>query len=133
MIYLPDTNVWIRLLNEGVNLVKQRFEEVNPSDIRLCSVVKAELYFGAEKSNRRDENMEILEDLFSDIKSLEFDDLAAKQYGVIRQDLTASGLVIGPNDLMIAAIGLAHDITVITHNTKEFSRVPGLLVEDWEA
>jgi len=132
MTYLPDTNVWIRLLNNGENLVKQRFEQMDSSEIRLCSVVKAELYFGAEKSNRRDENMEMIEDLFSNIKSLEFDDQAAKQYGIIRQELSASGLLIGPNDLMIAAIGLAHDITVVTHNTKEFSRVSGLLVEDWE-
>ncbi len=132
MIYLPDTNVWIRLLNKGGNLVKQHFEEVNPSEIRLCSVVKAELYFGAEKSNRRDENMETIEALFFDIKSLEFDDLAAKQYGIIRSDLETSGVVIGPNDLMIASIGLAHGITVVTHNTKEFSRVSGLHIEDWE-
>lgn len=132
MIYLPDTNVWIRLLNKGENLVKQRFGEVSPSEIRLCSIVKAELYFGAEKSNRRDENMETLEALFSDIKSLEFDDLAAKQYGAIRRNLETSGIVIGPNDLMIASIGLAHGITVVTHNTKEFSRVSGLHIEDWE-
>jgi len=78
MIYLPDTNAWIRLLNNGENLVKQRFGQMDSSEIRLCSVVKAELYFGAEKSNRRDENMEMIEDLFADIKSLEFDDLAAK-------------------------------------------------------
>ncbi len=132
MIYLPDTNVWIRLLNKGDNLVKQHFEKVDPSEIRLCSVVKAELYFGAEKSNRRAENMEMLEDLFSDIGFFAFDDAAAKQYGGLRRDLTASGLVIGPNDLMIASIGLTHNVTVITHNIKEFSRVSGLHVEDWE-
>jgi tRNA(fMet)-specific endonuclease VapC len=132
MIYLPDTNVWIRLLNKGDNLVKKKFEEVDPSEIRLCSVVKAELYFGAEKSQRRDENMATIEALFSDMESLSFDDLAAKQYGVIRKNLSTSGVLIGPNDLMIAAIGLVHDITVVTHNTREFSRVSGLRIEDWE-
>ena len=132
MIYLPDTNVWIRLLNKGFNRVKQRFGEVDPSEIRLCSVVKAELYFGAEKSTRRDENMETIEALFADMESLDFDDLAARQYGAIRKTLSASGTLIGPNDLMIASIGLAHDITVVTHNTREFSRVPSLGIEDWE-
>jgi len=132
MIYLPDTNVWIRLLNKSESPVKQRFEDVDPSEIRLCSVVKAELYFGAEKSKRRDENMETIEALFADMESLSFDDQAARQYGIIRKNLSTSGVLIGPNDLMIAAIGLAHDITVVTHNTREFSRVAGLRIEDWE-
>ena len=132
MIYLPDTNVWIRLLNKSESLVKQRFEDIDPSEIRLCSVVKAEVYFGAEKSKRRDENVETIETLFADMESLSFDDLAAKEYGVIRKNLSTSGVLIGPNDLMIAAIGLAHDITVVTHNTREFSRVAGLRIEDWE-
>ena len=132
MIYLPDTNVWIHLLNKSESLVKQRFEEIDPSEIRLCSVVKAELYFGAEKSKRRDENMETIEALFADMESLSFDDQAARQYGVIRENLSTSGVLIGPNDLMIAAIGLTHDITVVTHNTREFSRVAGLRIEDWE-
>ena len=132
MIYLPDTNVWIHLLNKSKSLVKQRFEDVDPSEIRLCSVVKAELYFGAEKSKRRDKNMETIEALFADMESLSFDDQAARQYGVIRKNLSTSGVIIGPNDLMIAAIGLAHDVTVVTHNTREFSRVAGLRIEDWE-
>ncbi len=132
MIYLPDTNVWIRLLNKSESHVKQRFEDIDPSEIRLCSVVKAELYFGAEKSKRRGENMETIEALFADMESLSFDDQAARQYGVIRKNLSTSGFLIGPNDLMIAAIGLAHDITVVTHNTREFSRVAGLRIEDWE-
>ena len=124
--------MWIHLLNKSESLVKQRFEDVDPSEIRLCSVVKAELYFGAEKSKRRDENMETIEALFADMESLSFDDQAARQYGIIRKNLSTSGVLIGPNDLMIAAIGLAHDITVVTHNTREFSRVAGLRIEDWE-
>ena len=60
MIYLPDTNAWIRLLNPGKNLVKDRFLAADVSKIRLCSVVKAELYFGAMKSSRTNENLELL-------------------------------------------------------------------------
>jgi tRNA(fMet)-specific endonuclease VapC len=60
------------------------------------------------------------------------DDRAAEQYGPIRADLASRGLLIGPNDLMIAAIALANGCTLVTHNTAEFSRVPGLTLEDWQ-
>jgi tRNA(fMet)-specific endonuclease VapC len=65
--------------------------------------------------------------------SLPFDDRAAEVYGRIRAHLTATGMAIGPNDLMIAAIALANGLTLVTHNTAEFSRVPGLTIEDWQA
>jgi len=64
--------------------------------------------------------------------SLPFDDSAAEEYGKLRAHLATVGTPIGPNDLMIAAIALAHRLIVVTHNTVEFSRVPGLLVEDWQ-
>lgn len=64
--------------------------------------------------------------------SLPFDDAAAMQYGNIRAVLAAQGQLIGPNDLMIAAAALVHDLILVTHNTREFQRVPGLHIEDWE-
>ncbi len=64
MIYLPDTNAWIRFLNAGSSKLQQRFKGTDPSEIRLCSVVKAELYYGAERSNRREENFRLLDELF---------------------------------------------------------------------
>jgi tRNA(fMet)-specific endonuclease VapC len=64
--------------------------------------------------------------------SLPFDDAAAEQYGRIRADLTARGLTIGGNDMLIAAIALANGCTLVTHNTAEFSRVPDLVIEDWQ-
>ncbi|MDZ7696616.1 MAG: PIN domain-containing protein [Deltaproteobacteria bacterium] len=64
--------------------------------------------------------------------SVPFDDEAARKYGEIRSDLARKGTPIGPNDLMIAAIALAHESVLITHNTREFKRVVGLKVEDWE-
>jgi tRNA(fMet)-specific endonuclease VapC len=63
---------------------------------------------------------------------LPFDDAAAEAYGRLRAELARRGTPIGPNDLMIAAIALAHDLTLVTHNTAEFSRVSGLRLEDWE-
>ena len=132
MIFLPDTNVWIRFLNPGENLVKDRFLTADPSTIWLCAVVKAELFFGAMKSSRISENLALLDELFSDFESLSFDDDAAGKYGEIRSDLAWKGTPIGPNDLMIAAIASVHEAVLVTHNTREFSRVTGLTVEDWE-
>lgn len=132
MIFLPDTNVWIRFLNPGENQVKNRFLSADPSAIWLCSVVKAELFFGAMKSTRITENRGLLDELFADFESLSFEDDAALKYGEIRFDLARKGTPIGPNDLMIAAIASVHQAVLVTHNTREFTRVTGLTVEDWE-
>lgn len=132
MIFLPDTNVWIHFLNPGENLVKARFLSVDPASIRICSVVKAELYYGAMKSNRTAENLLLLEDLFVNFESLPFDDDAARKYGEIRSILARQGTPIGPNDLMIAAVAAVHKAVVVTHNIREFSRVTILQLDDWE-
>lgn len=133
MTYLPDTNVWIAFLNPGRNHLKDRFLYMEASSIFFCSVVKAELYYGAEKSRKRLENLETLNRLFSEVISLPFDDEAARQYGILRASLARLGTPIGPNDLMVASIALAHGSTLVTHNKREFSRVDGLIIEDWEA
>jgi tRNA(fMet)-specific endonuclease VapC len=104
----------------------------SPADIALCSVVKAELLFGAQRSEFKENNLQLLQKLFAPLLSFEFDDKAAEHYAQIRADLTSQGNLIGANDLMIAAIARANNSTLITHNTGEFSRVKGLLIEDWE-
>ena len=132
MIYLPDTNALICFLNPGLSLVKTRLLSVDPKKIRLCSIVKAELYYGAMKSLRSAENMALLDEFFANFGSLPFDDDAAIKYGEVRSDLARLGTPIGPNDLMIAAIALVHDAILVTHNSREFSRVKDLRIEDWE-
>lgn len=132
MIYLPDTNAWIKFLNAEGSKVEQRLQTTDSCNVRLCSIVKAELYFGAERSRRREENLRLLNELFSGIGSLYFDDAAAVQYGKIRSHLVSMGSPIGPNDLMIAAIALANNTLLVTHNIGEFSRVESLKIEDWE-
>ena len=84
------------------------------------------------KSARMTENLALLDELFADFTSVPFDDNAARRYGEIRSDLAREGTPIGPNDLIIAAIASVHDLTLITHNTREFNRVTGLNLEDWE-
>jgi len=131
-LILPDTNAWIKLLNPGDSLVKIRFREADPQALRLCAVVKAELYYGACKSPRRAQNLALLERLFATYPSLPFEDAAANVYGDIRAKLETAGNPIGPHDLMIAAIALATSAVLVTHNTREFGRIPGLQYADWE-
>jgi tRNA(fMet)-specific endonuclease VapC len=131
MRYLPDTNIWIALLNGASPKVAAAFKRHQETDIVLCSVVKAELYFGALKSARVEHNLERLKLVTSRFLSLNFDDDAAFMYGVIREELERVGTPVGPNDLMIASIAIANSATVVTHNTREFSRIQGLKVEDW--
>jgi tRNA(fMet)-specific endonuclease VapC len=133
MIYLLDTNVCIHLLNEKQSRVIQNFRQHNPADIALCSVVKAELLYGARRSQRMGVNLQLLKAFFAPLQSLPFDDECAEHYGQIHADLLIQGKPIGPNDTLIAAIARTHDATLVTHNTAEFSRVAGLRMEDWEA
>ena len=132
MKYLLDTNACIQFLNKRNSEVQRRLATARREEIVICQIVKAELYYGAYKSSRRAENLALLVRFFSQFESLPFDDAAAEAYGRIRAELTRRGKPIGPNDLMIAAIAVAHDLTLVTHNTAEFSRVPDLHVEDWE-
>lgn len=132
MIHLLDTNVCIQLWHRKNLNVRRHFMQRSPADIALCSVVKAELLFGAQRSEFKENNLQLLQKLFAPLLSFEFDDKAAEHYAQIRADLTSQGNLIGANDLMIAAIARANNSTLITHNTGEFSRVKGLLIEDWE-
>jgi tRNA(fMet)-specific endonuclease VapC len=132
MIYLLDTNVCIHLLNEKHPHILQHFRQHSPADIALCSVVKAELLYGARRSQRVEANLQLLKTFFAPLQSLSFDDVCAEHYGQILADVLTQGQAIGPNDTLIAATARAHDATLITHNSSEFSRVPGLRIEDWE-
>lgn len=132
MIYLLDTNVCIHLLNEKHPGILQHFRQHSPADVALCSVVKAELLYGALRSQRIEANLQLLKAFFAPLQSLTFDDECAEHYGQIHADLLSQGKPIGPNDTLIAAIARAHDATLVTHNTAEFSRVAGLRMEDWE-
>lgn len=131
MRYLLDTNICIAIIHRPDLDLISRFSQFKPSDFALCSVVKGELIYGARKSPRVTENLQVLETFFAPFESLAFDDKAAEFYGINRMILAKSGTPIGTNDLFICSIALAHDLTVLTRNFSEFSRVPGLKVERW--
>ena len=131
MKYLLDTNVCIVYLNDSYAPVVQKLKSIKPSDVFLCQIVKAELAYGAYKSTRQAENLALLEQFFSQFVSLPFNDKAVEAYGQVRAKLAKIGNLIGPNDLIVAAIAIAHDVTLVTNNVREFSRVSQLKIEDW--
>jgi tRNA(fMet)-specific endonuclease VapC len=133
MIYLLDTNTCIHYINRRNMRVYEQLIRLSPDDVCICDVVKFELYYGVYSSSRTTENLENLQKFFGDFVSLPFDGKAADICGRLRAQLKALGTPIGSYDLQIAAIALAHTLTLVTHNTREFSRVDGLPLADWEA
>jgi tRNA(fMet)-specific endonuclease VapC len=132
MKYLLDTNVCIVYL-KGRNLnLKLRLDAFPIEEIAVCSVVKAELCYGAMKSANPERNFALQQAFLNQFVSLPFDDLAATTFGTVRAQLEIRGTPIGAYDLQIAAITLANNLTLVTHNTREFERVDGLQIEDWE-
>jgi len=132
--WLLDTNACVNYLRSGAgSSVAAHLAERDAKDIVLCSVVRAELVFGALKSRDAAANLIKVGKFAARFLSLPFDDDAAEAYGRIRAALADQGKMIGPNDLMIASIAKARNLTLVTHNTDEFCRVPGLKIEDWES
>lgn len=131
MSYLLDTNICIPLINDAPGPLRDRFLACAPDEVFLCSVVKAELLYGARKSERVSENLLKLERFFAPFDSLPFSDDAAARYGIVRAQLEQAGRPVGGNDLLIASIALATDLTLVTRNMREFNRIPGLRVELW--
>lgn len=132
MTYLLDSNVCIRLINNSSPAVTTRLASQQPEDILISTITQLELYYGAYRSAQQERNLEILQRFFSQFSIIPLDPEAARIAGRIRAELAASGTPIGPYDVQIAAIAMANNLIVVTHNTKEFSRVNGLQIEDWE-
>lgn len=133
MKYLVDTNVCIRYLNAQSTAIERRLTDLSPGQVALCSIVRAELLYGALKSAQPQRNTERLAYFFSGFPCLPFDDHAAQVYAEIRVQLEKAGTPVGPNDLLIAATAIANRLVLVTHNAQEFGRIEGLVLEDWEA
>ena len=132
MRYLLDTNAWIEVLNQPTGTLATKLAGHPPTEIALCSIVLGELAVGAYKSSQPPANLALIQHLIRQFVCLAFDEASADPYARIRCQLEKSGQSIGPYDLQIAAIGLQHGLIVVTHNVAEFSRVPGLTLEDWQ-
>ncbi len=108
-----------------------RLAALKPAQVFCCGVVRAELMFGARKSQQVDKNLDGFERLLQPFESVPFDDETASHYGLIRAALEKAGTPIGANDLLIGAIALRRDFVLVTRNRGEFARVPGLRTEVW--
>jgi tRNA(fMet)-specific endonuclease VapC len=132
MKYLLDSNTCARFLNGRSPAVIQRITSTSLDEIVVCSVVKSELYFGSRRSNNPVKTRAEQDVFLSLFRSLPFDDVAADVAGTIRAELAERSTPIGLYDIMIAATALVNELILVTHNIKEFSRVTGLQLEDWE-
>lgn len=132
MIYLPDTNTCISLLRQKKAGLIARWRSTKVTDIALCSIVVYELRHGAESSSDPPREHAKLDVFLAPFSSLPFDDACAVKCAEIRRALERKGERIGPHDLQIAAIAVHHNLTLVTHNKREFGRIPSLRLEDWE-
>ncbi|GAB4234911.1 MAG: type II toxin-antitoxin system VapC family toxin [Stanieria sp.] len=132
LLYLLDTNVCIVYLKGKSSNVNQRLKSLKRNNIAVCSVVKAELFYGSIRSNNPKKALQVQKAFLEQFISLPFDDRCALAYGKLRANLASAGTPIGSNDLLIATIALTNDLILVTHNVREFSRVQGLKLEDWE-
>ncbi len=132
MKYILDTNVCINFLRGKSQSIADRLVQIPAANRIIPSIVKAELYHGAYKSARPEENIKKVSNFLKLHSTLAFDDSAAQIFGRIRANLERKGITIGPYDLQIASISISHNCILVTHNTNEFSRIDELKIEDWE-
>jgi tRNA(fMet)-specific endonuclease VapC len=131
MTYFLDANICIYALKGTFPAIKQEIRSRRPSQIRIPSIVSAELRLGAQKSERSKKTRETLESFLAPFRIVPFDQQAALEYAEIRAALEQDGRPIGPNDLIIAATVNARNGILVTHNLGEFDRVNGLKTADW--
>jgi tRNA(fMet)-specific endonuclease VapC len=131
MRYLLDANAVIALLNNAGSGLARRARQESPTDIAISAIVAHDLFYGAYKSRRTARNVALIDALR--FATIEFDREDARQAGAIRARLASRGMPIGPYDVLIAGQAVARNLILVTHNTAEFQRVPGLRIEDWQS
>ena len=131
MRFMLDTNIIAYAKNNRPESVLQRLTQYRPEDMCVSAITMAELEFDVCNSSRPDQNRMALLLFLSRISVIPFDADAAREYGMIRADLTKKGTLIGANDLLIAAHARSLGLTLVTNNTREFDRVENLRVENW--
>jgi tRNA(fMet)-specific endonuclease VapC len=131
MRYLLDTNICIYIIKKKPEQVLKKLTKLESTEVAISAVTLSELIYGAEKSQHIQKNLEALTGFLAPINILSWDDNAAKSTGEVRAILEKSGKLIGPYDLQIAGQALSLNLTLVTNNEKEFSRVKGLRIENW--
>ena len=128
--YLLDTNILSELVTQPQGIIAECIASAGESNVCTSIVVAAELMYGARRRNSRRLTRNV-EAILAAIEVLPLEEPADRAYATLRTTLEKRGVVIGPNDMLIAAHALTIDHTVVTANHREFSRVPGLRVENW--
>ncbi|MCC2666830.1 MAG: type toxin-antitoxin system VapC family toxin [Gammaproteobacteria bacterium] len=131
MKYMLDTNICIYIIKKHPDNIIKKFNLLDVGDIGISSITFSELLYGVEKSQHSQKNKAALEEFVLPLEILPFDDESARHYGYIRASLEKKGTLIGALDLMIAAHAQATNLTLVTNNIKEFSRVHQLKIENW--
>jgi tRNA(fMet)-specific endonuclease VapC len=131
MTFFLDTNICIYALKGQFPGIARKLRQTPPASIKIPSIVKGELLFGALKSSQGERTLDVLERFLLPFEVVGLGDDAAASYSEIRFDLERRGQPVGPNDLVVAATVLAERGTLVTHNVREFQRIRHLVVEDW--
>ncbi len=133
-MYLLDSNAWIALFRKKSAKLLSKLKQYPATEIATCPIVLAELWYGACKCDPafRAKNQKLVNEVRAKHASIPMSDAAGINAAELRSDLEAKGQTIGPHDILIAAIARINNVTLVTHNIAEFSRVPALNVEDWE-
>jgi tRNA(fMet)-specific endonuclease VapC len=132
MNYLLDTNTCIRYLNGRAPQIRLKLAGIPLAEVGVSIITKAELFYGSAKSQTPDISLRKQLEFLATIQTVAFDEAAARIYGTLRAQIERQGTPIGGNDVLIAATALAQQLILVTHNTREFSRIHGLSLEDWE-
>ena len=129
--YMLDTDICSYVMKRSSDLLLKRLQKIPVSDTCISVITKSELLYGVEASPRRQQDEAALNAFLGYVEVLEFPEKASSHYAQIRAHLKKSGTMIGGNDLLIAAHARSLGMTLVTHNTREFGRVPKLAIEDW--
>jgi tRNA(fMet)-specific endonuclease VapC len=132
MRYLLDTNTCIYIIKRSPPDVYDRFKQLHVGDVGVSAITYCELQFGVAKSSRPEENQRALTEFLGPLEVCDFPSAAAIVFGQIRAHLQGAGTPIGNYDLLIASHAVHEGFTLVTNNTKEFNRVPGLKIENWQ-
>jgi tRNA(fMet)-specific endonuclease VapC len=128
---LLDTNICIHIIKRKPASVLEHFMQHQPGDIGISAITLAELQFGVAKSQAQKKNQNALDEFLLPLEVLPFSESATHAYGQIRANLERRGTPIGANDLLIAAHALSLGALLVTNNTREFERIPGLQFANW--
>lgn len=130
-MFLIDTNILIYAMSGRYPKIEARLKEIPPELIYVSAITIMELEYGAAKSHWREQTREKMRDFLGAYEKIPFTDTEAEECGYLRALLEKEGTSIGAYDILIAAQAKMNNLVLITHNLKEFHRVPGLKIEDW--